>query len=550
MLYTAIAIYYPAVAFDSVLSAAIIPEAATARHLRFFRLIMKTSFISLLLLLCVIASVNAQEQKPPASAASGGGGAPVESSYRLIGSVSGTKLLEQAGRLAIEDPRTVFYSPADKEIIVYFTWEGPSGQHHFEGLWKNPAGKVMMTSEFDYKPEQRRFGGYFKMLTGDAPATGVWTLEARIDGESAGSHAFQIITATRPEGAATNAPTRRMLSPSEIYNRAAAASVVVQNLNAKGVRRSVGTGFFIGPGQLLTTFQVIDGAARLRVDVPLNQLTEVTEVLAYNRRQNWVILKLPFDNMPVLKRAAPGSWSIGDRNYFLDVPREGNRVLVETMINGKQTLSGMGERINIANSINQRAVGSPLMNDFGEVTGMIGGSLLPGAAFNEDAAFIEGSSNFGGVSRGAVAIPIELVTDTSNATTLDGLLKAGQFTPALVSTASVLNGGLARTINKKTDPPQLIEEKTEFSTATPDAVLLITWLPKEKRKGYPAVRIYDIDNQLISETVNKKKITVTPNKLSYSLWELNFAKLQPGIYRVDVLLDGDFVYRTFFRMVE
>ena len=510
---------------------------------------MKTSFVTLLLLLCVIAPLNAQEQKPPASAASGGGGAPVESNYRLIGSVSGTKLLEQSGRLAIEDPRTVFYSPADKEIIVYFTWEGPSGQHHFEGLWKNPAGKVMMTSEFDYKPEQRRFGGYFKMLTGDTPATGVWTVEARIDGESAGSHAFQITTAARTEGAAS-AATRRMLSPAELYNQAAAASVLVQNINAKGVRRSVGTGFFIGPGQLLTTFQVIDGAARVRVDVKLNNVTEVTEVLAYNRRQNWVILKIPVDIVPPLKRATPGSWSIGDRTYFLDAPREGNRVLVETMINGKTTISGMGERINIANSINQRAVGSPLMNDFGEVIGMIGGSLLPGAAFNEDAAFIEGSANFGGVSRGAVAIPIELVTDTANATTLDGLLKAGQFTPPLVTSASVLNGGLARTINKKTDPPQLIEEKTEFSTATPDAVLLITWLPKEKRKGYPSVRIYDIDNQLVSEIVNKKKITVTPNKLSYSLWDLNFAKLQPGIYRIDVLMDGDFVYRTFFRMVE
>jgi trypsin-like peptidase len=489
---------------------------------------MKTSFISLLLLLCVILPLSAQEQKPPASAASGGGGAPVEPNYRLIGSVSGTKLLEQSGRMALEDPRTVFYSPADKEIIVYFTWEGPPGQHHFEGLWKNPAGKVIMTSEFDYKPDQRRFGGYFKMLTGDTPATGVWTIEARIDGESAGSHAFQITTTARPEGA-TNSLTRRMLSPSEIYNRAAAASVLVQNINARGVRRSVGTGFFIGPGQLLTTFQVIDGAARVRVDVPLNQLTEVTEVVAYNRRQNWVILKLPFDMMPVLKRSAPGSWSIGDRNYFLDVPREGNRVLVETMINGKQTISGMGERLNIANSINQRAVGSPLMNDFGEVIGMIGGSLLPGA----------------------VAIPIELISDAgATATTVDGLLKAGQFTPALVSTASVLNGGLARTINKKTDPPQLIDEKIEFSGASPDAVLLITWLPKEKRKGYPSVRIYDIDNQMLSETVNKKKITVTPNKLSYSLWELNFAKLQPGIYRVDVLLDGDFVWRGFFRMVD
>lgn len=81
-------------------------------------------------------------------------------------------------------------------------------------------------------------------------------------------------------------------------------------------------------------------------------------------------------------------------------------------------------------------------------------------------------------------------------------------------------------------------------------MLLLTWLPTEKRKGYPSLRVYDLDNRLISETLNKKKITVTPNKLSYSLWDLNLAPLQPGIYRVDVLLDGDSVWRTFFRMVE
>lgn len=56
-----------------------------------------------------------------------------------------------------------------------------------------------------------------------------------------------------------------------------------------------------------------------------------------------------------------------------------------------------------------------------------------------------------------------------------------------------------------------------------------------------SLRLYDLDNKLIGEMLNKKKITVDPNKLSYSLWELNLATLPPGIYRIDVLLDGDFV---------
>ncbi len=135
-----------------------------------------------LVLIAVLASVplsylpaSAQEQKPPTTEqqTTGGGARAAESSFRVVRSVSGTKILEQGGRYAVEDPRTVFHTPEDKQVIVYFTWEGPAGPHHFEGLWKKPDGRVAMTSEFDYKPDQPRFGGYFKMLLGDTPTTGV-----------------------------------------------------------------------------------------------------------------------------------------------------------------------------------------------------------------------------------------------------------------------------------------------------------------------------------------------------------------------------------------
>ncbi|MGH9882888.1 MAG: hypothetical protein ACRD6N_15730, partial [Pyrinomonadaceae bacterium] len=75
---------------------------------------------------------------------------------------------------------------------------------------------------------------------------------------------FQIIVAPRPENVST-APARRLLTPSEIYNRANSASVLIENLNDKARRRNTGTGFFIEPGKLLTAFQVIDGAAKVRV---------------------------------------------------------------------------------------------------------------------------------------------------------------------------------------------------------------------------------------------------------------------------------------------
>jgi len=407
-----------------------------------------------------------------------------------------------------------------------------------------------MTSEFDYSPAQPRFGGYFKMVPGDSPATGNWTLEARIDGETAGSHSFQITADPRPDNL-NSAPARRMLAPAELYKNAAAASVVVENIDSKGARRNIGSGFFIGPGRVLTAFQVIDNASKVRVVGPQGNRLEVTEVLAVNRRQDWIVLKVPFENVPSLTLASNDSWAVGDRAYLLDVPAENNRVLVETSLIGKQDLDAAGERINIADTVNRRAVGSPLMNEYGEVIGFVGGSLLPGAAFIEDLAFGARPSSLGVASRGTLAVPVSLVEQsTAKSTTIEGLARDGQFIPALVTSQSVLSGVLARAVNRKIDPPRTIEEKIEFSRSTAQGVVFITWLPTEKRKGQPSLRIYDLDNHLISETLNKKKITVTPNKLSYSLWEMNLTNLAKGIYRVDVLLDGDFVWRTFFRMVD
>jgi hypothetical protein len=468
----------------------------------------------------------------------------------MVRSVSGTKVSQLEGRYIVEDPRTVFYAPADAEVIVYFTWEGPTGPHKFEGNWKNPNGKVVMVSDFDYQPDQPRFGGYFRMLLGATPTAGAWTLEARIDGESAGSHAFQIVAAPRPENV-TSKPARRFLTPSEIYNRAESASVFIENFNAKQTRRNVGTGFFIGPGKLLTAFQVIDGASRVRVQGPLGQTVDVTEVVAWNRRQDWIILKVALDKFAVIEPAPGASWTIGDHCYVLDSPAEGNRVVVETSLIGKQNQGPAGERINIGDTVSRRAVGSPLLNEYGEVIGMVGGNLLPGAAFLEDLAFAARSNYLGVTSRGTLAVPINLITESgATATTISGLANSGQFMPALVSTQAVLSGTLARTINKKSNPPQPIDEKIEFSRADGQGTLLITWLPMEKRKGKPSLRLYDLDNRLINENESKKKITINPQKISYSTWDFNLGTLSAGIYRFDVAIDGDIVWRTFFRMVE
>src|SRR5690348_9366775 len=90
-----------------------------------------------LLALLIHAIANGQEPKPQPTPPQplAAGAQAVESRFRLIHAVSGARINEDGGRRTVDDPRTVFYLPADKQVAVYFTWEGPAGLHHFEGVW-------------------------------------------------------------------------------------------------------------------------------------------------------------------------------------------------------------------------------------------------------------------------------------------------------------------------------------------------------------------------------------------------------------------------------
>jgi hypothetical protein len=140
---------------------------------------------------CLSQQSDVQQQKS-------GGVAAAEPRFRLIRSVSGTKGSQKGNQYFIEDPRTVFYLPEDKQIIVYFEWEGPLGPHHLEGLWKSPEGKVVVISDFDYESKQKRFAGFWTLPLSETMSPGVWALEAHVDGEVTGSHNFQIAVAPWP----------------------------------------------------------------------------------------------------------------------------------------------------------------------------------------------------------------------------------------------------------------------------------------------------------------------------------------------------------------
>jgi len=476
----------------------------------------------------------------------GGAAAPVGPRFRVVRAMSGSRGSQQGGRYIIEDPRNSFYVPADKHVSVYFEWEGPLGTHHFEASWKNPEGKVVVISDFSSEAKDKRFAGYWQLDLNDSMPAGTWSVDARIDGESAGSQNFQVLAAEKPANAE---PTRHMLDPAEIYRRALKVSVFVDRLTVKGEKKGTGSGFFIGDNMVLTAFQVIDGAGNLRVRLPDGTSAETNQVIGWNRLQDWAILRVPQPASGKLERAVPGSWSVGDRCFSLDVQAGESRVIIDESITGTNSLPAVGDRLNLSYSPAGAAIGAPVLNEYGEVVGIFGGSIYPGMpsraeAFNYSAAVLHQS---------AMATPITLVSNpapTAESTRLEELAHSGQFVPPLIEQPELLYGILSSHFDlKKGQVPSSRETKGELSLKEGNCAVLLAWNPRAKAKGQIALRMFDIFNHAVMVS-KPSPLQLKPGTYLTNMWNVPIDKLRLGMYRIDALQDENTIWRAYFQLVE
>lgn len=502
----------------------------------------RSLFYSVVLIFQIVAT-------PVSLSAQSGGVAAAEPTFRAVRSASGTKGSVQSGRYVIEDPRTVFYVPEDKQIIVYFEWEGPAGHHKFEGLWKNPSGKVTVISDFAFEADQKRFGGYWTLLTNETMPTGLWTLEARVDGESAGSYQFQILAAARPAG--MDAATVRVpLSTAKMYQHLLSSSVTIQRLDSSGRKLGTGLGFVLGEGFVATAFHSIDGASTLVATFPDGRTAQISEVASFNRRQDWAVLRVDHGATPALKRAPAGTWAVGDRCYLLDVVTEGNRTIAETSITGTNTFPGAGERLNVNHFYTRASRGGALVNEYGELIGIVGGDLIPGSSVTEGLRWGVGMIESVQATGGGLAVPIRMVSlSGAQSTTLAAMLSAGHFTPPLAGYEHVLNGTTSRNVNRQFGMPSGVDYTTEFSRKDKQILIVLNFLPKQKLKGALTFRMFDIENRPLG-TSKPRKLDLRANEMSYIDFAIPPDKMSPGIYRIDAFLDETPMWRSFFKVTD
>jgi len=503
---------------------------------------------ALIVLQCALYSQSVQA--PPQAA---GGAAVTGPKFRVLRSVSGTSGTEKDDRLVIDNPKTIFHLGQDHKIMVYFEWEGPVGPHKFEGLWKNPAGKVVIISDFQYSATTTQFAGYWTMLLSGSEPTGVWTLEARIDGEAAGSFPFQVVSEPGAEPP-TPPPARQPLTPAEIYQRALAASVYVDKFDARGKPVGRGSGFYLGDGRLVTAFQNIDGAKQVRVVFGEGRTIEATQVLARNRWQDWAVLPVNAPKVAGLPRAHSKSWTIGTVAYYLEVSTGSSRVITDTTIVGENTFPRAGDRLNLSASPDRAAIGSPLLNEYGEVIGMVGGSLAPGTNLLESYLLAMAPSNAGGggILRYGLAVPVTLIPAASDHTapaTFDELTHNGEMLPLLTAPEKVAFGEFVLTLDKHRGMLTSRGSRQQFSHRDGKIYVYVNWDPNTKFKGVATMALFDVENRLLGQS-KPLKVNLHFGEIAAGIWNITPASLPSGTYRVDVSLGDDLVWRRFFRLTD
>jgi len=241
--------------------------------------------------------------------------------------------------------------------------------------------------------------------------------------------------------------------------------------------------------------------------------------------------------------------AVGDRLVLFNV-EAGARVIGGVDIPGRRQVPGFGERLQLSPSPAPEAAGGPLLNLYGEVVGIVGGSLAPGSRFHRRDMSLS-PALWSRLHQQASATPINLVPDTlsGNAATLTQLMEQGALTPPLQVTPVFIYGGTTTRVSKN-PADSMPADVSEFSRKEPEIWVYTAWQRKDKiGKGVISSTVFDVRNRR-RVTVPAKKASLPSFGPLRHAFSFSPAPLEAGVYRVDILWNDKPVWRTFFAIID
>jgi cytochrome c-type biogenesis protein CcmH/NrfG len=163
--------------------------------------------------------------------------------------------------------------------------------------------------------------------------------------------------------------------------RPAVMLLVVSDANGKEI--ATGTGFLVSShGKLITNNHVVDNAASAVAKAENGGLFPVEGVLAYDRKNDLVLLKLKGKDLPFLTLSTNATVEAGTRIAVIGSPLGLEGTLTEGIVSAVRDVTGDTRMLQITAAISPGSSGSPVLNAKGEVIGVARSLLREGQALN------------------------------------------------------------------------------------------------------------------------------------------------------------------------
>ncbi len=215
-------------------------------------------------------------------------------------------------------------------------------------------------------------------------------------------------------------------------------------------------------------------------------------------------------------------------------------VLTDANLTG-QNESPAGRRLIATVLTGSGTVGAPVVNEYGEIVGIIGGAGAPGATRMMD--ILRSRAEMKGVS----VVPLSLVRFNPDAPAepLPAMFARGDLVLPLTGEEHVVSGGFAKMI-AKSQTVQPSDQREQFSSVDKTFVTWVNWAPLERLRGETILRVFDGENRTVMET-KPGKLDVRKDQRVLSSWTLP-VPATAGVYRADALIDGKPIWRGFVRI--
>ncbi|MBE6953293.1 MAG: trypsin-like serine protease [Ruminococcaceae bacterium] len=174
------------------------------------------------------------------------------------------------------------------------------------------------------------------------------------------------------------------LNAEEIYAKCSPAVFYIEVYNAAGKATASGSGFFIdSQGTAVTNYHVIEGASSAKIRTADTQTQyDVVGVYAYDKENDWAVLKIDGSGFSYLKQGADSTIVGGATVYALGSPEGLDNSISQGLIsNPNRTVNGV-EYIQTSAAISHGSSGGALINKYGAVIGITTATITDGQNLN------------------------------------------------------------------------------------------------------------------------------------------------------------------------